>query len=64
MRHTEFWARMERHLGRAYARTWAHEQVLGDLEGRTVEQALAEGWPPKQVWRAVWAALELPPADR
>ena len=55
---------MERHLGRAYARTWAHEQVLRDLEGRTVEQALAEGWPPKQVWRAVWATLELPPADR
>lgn len=64
MRHTEFWARMEQVLGRAYARTWAEQQVLSALGHRTVSEALAEGEPPKQVWRAVWERLELPPSER
>lgn len=64
MRHTEFWTRMERALGPAYAHTWAHEHVLAGLSGRTVDQALAEGWEPKQVWREVWKALGLPARDR
>jgi hypothetical protein len=64
VRHTEFWSRMESHLGPAYARTWAREQVLVGLQGRTVEQALAEGETPKSVWRAVWEALELPLSER
>ena len=64
MRHTEFWARMDAALGTAYARTWAAQHVMAELGGRTVEEALAAGVPPKEVWRAVWAALELPPSDR
>lgn len=64
MRHTEFWSRMEQHLGAAYARTWSREQVLADLGGRTVDEALESGEPTKTVWRAVWAALELPPSER
>jgi hypothetical protein len=64
MRHTEFWSRMEYHLGSAYSRTWAHEHVLASLGGRTVEQALAAGETPKRVWRAVWEALELPPSEK
>jgi hypothetical protein len=64
MRHTEFWSRMEHHLGPAYSRTWAREQVLRSLGGRTVDEALAEGETPKQVWRAVWEALELPPSEK
>jgi hypothetical protein len=64
MRHTEFWARMEHHLGSAYSRTWAREQVLAGLGGRTVEQAMADGENPKSVWRAVWEALELPASER
>lgn len=64
MRHTEFWARMEHALGGAYARVWALQHVLADLEGRTVEQALADGESPKTVWRAVWAELGLPARDR
>jgi hypothetical protein len=55
---------MERHLGPAYSRTWAREHVLAGLDGRTVEQALAEGETPKSVWRVVWEALELPPSER
>jgi hypothetical protein len=64
MRHTEFWARMELVLGPAYAHVWAGQQVLRDLDGRTVEQALADGEPPKRVWRAVAESLSLPESQR
>lgn len=64
MRHTEFWARMEQTLGPAYARSWASMYVIAELGGRTVDEALAAGVPPKEVWRAVWAALGLPARER
>ena len=64
MRHTEFWARLEHALGPAYARSWADMFVIGDLGGRTASQALADGVSPKEVWRAVWEVLELPPSER
>jgi hypothetical protein len=64
MRLTEFWARMERHLGPAYARTWAETQVLPELDGRTVIDALEAGESAKTVWRAVWVRLELPASER
>ncbi len=63
MRYTEFWARMDAALG-IRARAFAREQVLRELGGRSVEAALAAGEDPKVVWRAVHAALELPPRDR
>jgi hypothetical protein len=55
---------MENALGPAYARSWADQYVLRDLGGRTVLEALAAGEQPKVVWRAVWAALELPARER
>ena len=64
MRHTEFWARMEAALGTAYARVWAQEQVLTELDSRTVLEALSAGEPPKRVWRAVAASLRLPESER
>lgn len=64
MRHTEFWARMEHALGSSYAGTWSREQVLADLDGRTVREALDAGETPKRVWHAVWRALGLPPSER
>lgn len=64
MRHTEFWERMDRHLGAAYSRSWADSIVIRDLDGRTAAQALADGWSPKEVWRAVWEILELPDSER
>ncbi len=64
MRLTEFWARMDHHLGPAYARTWAETQVVRELDGRTVVEALADGEAAKFVWRAVWAHLNLPPSER
>lgn len=64
MRHTEFWDRMETALGPAYARSWAERFVIADLGGRTAEEALAAGFEPKEVWRAVHAVLGLPARDR
>jgi hypothetical protein len=64
VRHTEFWARMEAALGAGYARHWASQTVIRELAGRTPEEALAAGVTPKEVWLAVWQALELPPVDR
>jgi hypothetical protein len=55
---------MDQALGPAYARSWAEQQVLAELDGRTVAEALAAGETPKRVWRAVWAALDLPLRDR
>lgn len=64
MRHTEFWARMDDALGESYARSWADMFVMAELGGRTASQALAAGVPPKEVWAAVWRALDLPASKR
>ena len=64
VRHTEFWRRMEAALGPAYARSWADQHVLSALGGRTVAQAIDSGEDVREVWRAVWAELDLPPRDR
>nr|WP_323793166.1 DUF3046 domain-containing protein [Nocardioides sp.] len=64
MRHTEFWERMQLALGIDYMRVWAETHVMSDLDRRTAQEALDAGVPPKQVWRAVWAALGLPDTDR
>ena len=64
MRHTELWERLDHHLGPAYSRTWAEQQVLAGLGHRTALEALDAGVPPKQVWAAVWQALGLPASER
>ena len=64
MKETELWQRLEAALGSRYYRVWASEFNLAELGNRTVGQALADGVPSKTVWRAVWAALELPARDR
>ena len=58
MRLTEFWARMERLFGATYADSYARDQVLATLGGRTVHEALKQGDDAKDVWRAVVAAQE------
>ena len=64
MRHTEFWARMDAAMGPASSRSWAELFVIPELGSRTVDDALADGVPPKQVWAAVWRVLELPESMR
>ena len=64
MKETELWQRLEAALGSRYYRVWATEFSLAELGNRTVGQALADGMPSKTIWRAVWAALELPARER
>lgn len=56
MRLTEFWRRLEETFGPAYAASVAHDQVLSQLGGRTIEQALADHVEVHEIWRAVVAA--------
>lgn len=56
MRLTDFWDRLEQTFGAAYARSVAADQVLSELGGRTINEALAQGEEAAVVWRAVCAA--------
>lgn len=53
MRLTEFWENMTETFGAQYARSVAEDQVLAELGGRTVNQALAGETSTKEVWIAV-----------
>jgi hypothetical protein len=64
VRLTEFWARMRRQFGDAYAESVAQDQVLAGLGSRTVNQALADGEDAKVVWRAVCEAFKVPERQR
>ncbi len=64
MRETELWRRLEQHVGRSYARSWASQTALSELGSRTVVEAIADGVPFKTIWEAAWVALELPASDR
>lgn len=64
MREVELWSRLRATLGGEYAGSWASTVVLQELESRTVDEALAAGVPCKEIWRAVWVALELPATMR
>lgn len=55
---------MESRFGAAYARSYAADQVLATLGGRTVVQALEDGDDVKTVWRAVCEAIDVPAAER
>ncbi|NYH45596.1 hypothetical protein HNR22_005323 [Micromonospora jinlongensis] len=56
MRLTDFWTRLNEAFGPGYAASIARDQVLSQLGGRTIEQALASGEQTHVVWRAVCAA--------
>jgi hypothetical protein len=56
VRLTDFWARLEQAFGPIYAQSVATDQVLPQLGGRTIRQALDQGYETVVVWRAVCAA--------
>jgi hypothetical protein len=66
VRLTDFWHRLELVFGSAYAASVADDQVLSQLNGRTIRQALAGGEQTVVVWRAVVAAYpeRVPPRLR
>jgi len=64
VRLTEFWSRMDAKFGRVYAQSYAQDQVIGELDGRTVREALDAGVEAKAVWRAVCDATAAPSSER
>jgi hypothetical protein len=56
VRLTDFWYRLDQVFGPGYAASVAADQVLPQLDGRTIQQALAAGEETVVVWRAVVAA--------
>jgi hypothetical protein len=53
---TDLWARLEETFGPGYAASVAHDQVLPQLGGRTIVEALDAHEEVVAVWRAVVAA--------
>jgi hypothetical protein len=62
MRLSEFWIAVGDEFGDAYGRTLVHDLVLTDLGDVTGEQALASGTAPRDVWRALCRASDVPPS--
>lgn len=60
VRLTELWVRLRAVFGTDYAESLATDQVLGELDGRTISDALAAGVEAKEVWRAVVATFDVP----
>jgi hypothetical protein len=55
---------MQAHFGPTRAASVAQDHVFAVLGGRSVDQALAAGFDPKQVWFAVCDAFEVPESLR
>jgi Protein of unknown function (DUF3046) len=60
VRLTVFWERMNAQFGEGYAESLAKDYVFGNLGGRTIMQALADGEDAKTVWRAVCETFPVP----
>ncbi len=55
---------MDARFGALYAQSYAADQVLAQLGGKTVREALAAGDDVKGVWRAVCDATDAPASER
>ena len=55
---------MEHQFGVSYADSYARDQVLRELGGRTVHEAIVAGDDLKFVWRAVCDAANVPARER
>ncbi|QUH01271.1 DUF3046 domain-containing protein [Saccharopolyspora erythraea] len=64
MRHTVFRRWMAAEFGQTRAEMLAQDHVFSSLGGRTVDEALEAGMPPKEVWTAVCDAFEVPAERR
>ncbi|WP_433270159.1 DUF3046 domain-containing protein [Actinosynnema sp. CS-041913] len=60
MRNTVFRKLMANEFGQVRAEMVARDHVMSALGGRTADQALEDGVPPKEVWLAVCDAFEVP----
>lgn len=53
MRITELRRRLNEHFGVDWASSYSKDIVLAELGGQTIDQALAMGMEPADIWRAV-----------
>jgi hypothetical protein len=51
---------MNQQFGERYAESVAKDYVMAELDGRTIEQALADGESAKKVWQAVVHTFDVP----
>ncbi|WP_026196818.1 MULTISPECIES: DUF3046 domain-containing protein [Sciscionella] len=64
MRMTVFRGLMAGEFGTARAELLADSHVFAELGGRTIDQALDNGYDPKQVWRTVCETFAIPKERR
>lgn len=64
MRLTHFRRQMIDEFGRLRADTIARDHVFSALGDRSVDQAIDAGLDPKDVWRVVCEAYDVPPERR
>jgi hypothetical protein len=64
VRFSQFRELMDQEFGPTRAAAVSRDHVLGDLGGRTVEEALEAGIDPRRVWVAVCDAYDVPPTRR
>lgn len=51
-------------FGEVRAGSLATDHVFAELDGQTVNQALEAGWDPREIWKVVCVAYEVPPERR
>ena len=64
MRISDFWRLMDDEFGAGYSRVLSGSLVLAGVGGRTADQALRDGVPPRQVWLALCEVQDVPPERR
>ena len=60
MRLSEFRTAVDDEFGAAYGRVLTRDLVLGELGGRTAEQAISAGMSAREVWIALCRASDVP----
>ena len=60
MRVSRFWVLAEDEFGAAYAHSLAGSTHMAALGGRTAQEALDAGLPPRDVWFALCDAMDVP----
>lgn len=61
MRLSEFWRAVGDEFGLDYGRALVRDVVLTELDDRTAEQAIAAGWPVREIWLALCKNMDVPP---
>ena len=55
---------MDDEFGAGYSRVLSNSLILAGVGGRTADQALSAGIPPRQVWLALCDVQDVPPERR